>query len=167
MRSFFSLPIFVILLLSFCGCRSDFHAGNSGQTLMGVYPQTSTSSTLAVTNPVLRANIETVVPIPDVIRGSWTYYSYPPDAGYKVPSEKYKGYRVSVRISSITWVEVYPPVRTRFWMVSRGSVQGQPGAILLRLDDVGGTPSKVAMEAFVPDARGSAGLFRTREKEGW
>ena len=166
MRFLFSPPILIILLASFCGCRS---AHSSGQTLSGVYSQTSASSTITVTNPDLRASIETVVPTADVIRGSWTYYTYPPDPGYNVPSDKYKGYRVSVRVSSITWVEVYYPsyLRTRFWMVSRGLVQGQPGAILLRLDDVGGTPSKVAMEAFVPDARGTAGLFRTREKEGW
>jgi hypothetical protein len=167
MRFFSSSLLFVMLLLPFCGCGSDHHPGDSGETLMGVYPQTSSTSTITVTNPALRANIETVVPIADVIRGSWTYYSYPPDKGYNVPPEKYKGYRVSVRITSITWVEVYPPVRTRFWMVSRGLVGGQPGAILLRLDDVGRTPSKVAMEAFVPDARGTAGLFRTREKDGW
>lgn len=109
------------------------------------------------------------MPIADVIRGSWTYYSRPPDPGYKVPSEEYKGYRAGVQISSITWVEVYYPseIRTRFWFVSRALVQGRPGAILLRLNDVGGTPSKVAMEAFLPDAGDTAGLFRTREREGW
>jgi hypothetical protein len=164
---------FVILLLTLaficCGCSSHAYTSIPDRALLGVYPGSNTS--LAVTSETknVEALVETIVPKQDVIRGFWGIYSFPPDKGYRVPSEIYKGYRVNIRISSITWVETYPPITSRFWVVGRGLVRGEPGTIVLRLKDAQSPrlPTDVPVEGFVPDAFDVNGLFRERHNGTW
>jgi hypothetical protein len=163
------LPLLSLaLVLMSCSCNASTHSSIHNQTLLGVCPDSSVPVPI-ISDPKLRSLVESVVPSEDVIRGYWTFYSFAPPAGYPVPAETYKGYRAKFRISSLTWVEVYPPIKSRSWVVGRGLVHGQPGTIALRLHDADSPrpASDIPLEGFIPDARDGSDLFRERKNGAW